>query len=105
MNRPRLVGINHVALEVDDIDAALAFYGQLFELEVIERSASGSSARQYSGGKRSHSSRTPIRISSRSDEAAASKVVIQAAESSRRGAERGSLARTGRSAPSSSARG
>jgi len=39
MKRPRLVGINHVALEVDDIDAALAFYGQLFELEVIERSA------------------------------------------------------------------
>ena len=39
MKRPRLVGINHVALEVDDIDAALAFYGRLFELEVIERSA------------------------------------------------------------------
>jgi catechol 2,3-dioxygenase-like lactoylglutathione lyase family enzyme len=39
MKRPRLVGINHVALEVDDIDAALASYGQLFELEVIERSA------------------------------------------------------------------
>ena len=39
--RPRLVGINHVALEVDDIDEALAFYGQLFELEVEERSDSG----------------------------------------------------------------
>ena len=40
MSRPRLVGINHVALEVDDIDAALAFYGRLFELEVVERSDS-----------------------------------------------------------------
>ena len=39
--RRRLVGINHVALEVDDIDEALAFYGQLFELEVEERSDSG----------------------------------------------------------------
>jgi predicted enzyme related to lactoylglutathione lyase len=38
--RRRLVGINHVALEVDDIDEALAFYGQLFELEVEERSDS-----------------------------------------------------------------
>jgi lactoylglutathione lyase len=40
MSRPRLVGINHVALEVDDIDAALAFYGRLFELDVVERSDS-----------------------------------------------------------------
>ena len=40
MSRPRLVGINHVALEVDDIDAALAFYGRLFELEVVEHSDS-----------------------------------------------------------------
>jgi lactoylglutathione lyase len=37
--RPRLVGINHVALEVGDIDEALAFYGRLFDLEVEERSA------------------------------------------------------------------
>jgi catechol 2,3-dioxygenase-like lactoylglutathione lyase family enzyme len=29
----RLVGINHVVLEVDDLDEALAFYGRLFELE------------------------------------------------------------------------
>ena len=29
--KPRLVGINHVAIEVGDIDAALAWYGQLFE--------------------------------------------------------------------------
>ena len=38
--RPRLVGINHVALEVGDIDEALAFYGQFFDLEVEERSDS-----------------------------------------------------------------
>jgi len=37
--RPRLVGINHVALEVRDIDDALAFYGGLFDFEVEERSA------------------------------------------------------------------
>jgi lactoylglutathione lyase len=29
--KPRLVGINHVAIEVDDIDAALAWYGQIFD--------------------------------------------------------------------------
>jgi catechol 2,3-dioxygenase-like lactoylglutathione lyase family enzyme len=28
--KPRLVGINHVAIEVGDIDAALEFYGKLF---------------------------------------------------------------------------
>jgi catechol 2,3-dioxygenase-like lactoylglutathione lyase family enzyme len=33
----RLVGINHVVLEVDDLDAALAFYGRLFELELRGR--------------------------------------------------------------------
>jgi catechol 2,3-dioxygenase-like lactoylglutathione lyase family enzyme len=38
--RPRLVGINHVALEVGDIDEALEFYGRLFEFEVEERSES-----------------------------------------------------------------
>jgi lactoylglutathione lyase len=30
----RLVGINHVALEVEDIDRSLAFYGQFFELRL-----------------------------------------------------------------------
>ena len=30
----RLVGINHVALEVDDVDAALAWYGRFFEFEL-----------------------------------------------------------------------
>lgn len=34
----RLVGINHVALEVGDLDAALAFYGSLFDLELRGRS-------------------------------------------------------------------
>jgi lactoylglutathione lyase len=29
----RLVGINHVVLEVDDLEEALAFYGRLFDLE------------------------------------------------------------------------
>jgi lactoylglutathione lyase len=29
-DRPALVGVNHVALEVDDVDAALEFYGRLF---------------------------------------------------------------------------
>src|ERR1700692_2209433 len=28
--KPRLVGINHVAIEVGDIDAALEWYGRLF---------------------------------------------------------------------------
>jgi lactoylglutathione lyase len=34
----RLVGINHVALEVGDLDEALAFYGGLFELRLRGRS-------------------------------------------------------------------
>jgi catechol 2,3-dioxygenase-like lactoylglutathione lyase family enzyme len=34
----RLVGINHVALEVGDIDEALAFYGQFFEFSLRGRS-------------------------------------------------------------------
>ena len=38
MTRPRLVGINHVAIEVADIDDALAFYGQIFELTLRGRS-------------------------------------------------------------------
>jgi predicted enzyme related to lactoylglutathione lyase len=33
----RLVGINHVALEVGDLEAALAFYGAIFELELRGR--------------------------------------------------------------------
>jgi catechol 2,3-dioxygenase-like lactoylglutathione lyase family enzyme len=33
----RLVGINHVALEVGDIDEALAWYGRFFDLELRGR--------------------------------------------------------------------
>jgi catechol 2,3-dioxygenase-like lactoylglutathione lyase family enzyme len=33
----RLVGINHVVLEVDDVDEALGFYGRLFELQLRGR--------------------------------------------------------------------
>ena len=33
----RLVGINHVALEVGDIDEALAWYGRFFEFELRGR--------------------------------------------------------------------
>jgi lactoylglutathione lyase len=33
----RLVGINHVALEVGDLDAALDFYGRLFDFELRGR--------------------------------------------------------------------
>ena len=29
--KPRLVGINHIALEVGDIDQALDFYGKIFD--------------------------------------------------------------------------
>ncbi|HUD59633.1 MAG TPA: VOC family protein [Acetobacteraceae bacterium] len=29
--KPRMVGINHVAIQVGDIDAALAFYGEIFQ--------------------------------------------------------------------------
>ena len=32
--KARAVGFNHVALEVGDIDEALAFYGQLFKFEL-----------------------------------------------------------------------
>jgi predicted enzyme related to lactoylglutathione lyase len=39
MTRTRLVGINHVALEVGDIDEALAFYGQIFEFTLRGRMA------------------------------------------------------------------
>jgi lactoylglutathione lyase len=36
---PRLVGINHVALEVGDLDAALEFYGSIFEITLRGRTA------------------------------------------------------------------
>jgi catechol 2,3-dioxygenase-like lactoylglutathione lyase family enzyme len=34
---PRLVGINHVALEVGDVDDALEFYGRFFDFELRGR--------------------------------------------------------------------
>jgi lactoylglutathione lyase len=34
---PRLVGINHVALEVGDVEEALDFYGRIFELTLRGR--------------------------------------------------------------------
>ena len=36
----RLIGINHIALEVGDVDEALAWYGTLFEFELRGRSGS-----------------------------------------------------------------
>ena len=35
-DRPRPVGINHVALEVDDVDRAIAFYCGLFDVRRVE---------------------------------------------------------------------
>ena len=37
MTRSRLVGINHVALEVGDVDEALEFYGRFFEFDLRGR--------------------------------------------------------------------
>jgi lactoylglutathione lyase len=37
MSRPRLVGLNHVALEVGDLEEALAFYGRVFDFELRGR--------------------------------------------------------------------
>ena len=37
MSAARLVGINHVALEVGNIDEALAFYGRLFDISLRGR--------------------------------------------------------------------
>src|SRR6202048_3539398 len=35
--KPRLVGINHIALEVGDIDQALDFYGKIFDFKLRAR--------------------------------------------------------------------
>ena len=35
--RPRLLGVNHVALEVGDVEEALAFYGRFFDFELRGR--------------------------------------------------------------------
>jgi len=37
MARARLVGLNHIALEVGDIEEALAFYGRIFDFELRGR--------------------------------------------------------------------
>src|SRR5919109_1649798 len=37
--RARAIGVNHVALEVGDIEEALAFYGRLFEFKLRGKSA------------------------------------------------------------------
>lgn len=37
MAKARALGFNHVALEVGDIDAALEFYGQIFEVKLRGR--------------------------------------------------------------------
>ena len=35
--KARAIGVNHIALEVGDLDEALAFYGSLFQLELRGR--------------------------------------------------------------------
>ncbi len=40
-DRARLVGINHVALEVGDVERAVEWYGRLFEFDLRGRSSSG----------------------------------------------------------------
>jgi lactoylglutathione lyase len=39
VTRARLIGLNHVALEVGDVEEALAFYGRIFEFALRGRSA------------------------------------------------------------------
>ena len=36
--KPRLVGVNHVALQVDDLEEAVSFYTALFEATSVDRS-------------------------------------------------------------------
>jgi len=38
--KARMVGFNHIALEVDDVDEALAFYGRLFDFKLRSKSDS-----------------------------------------------------------------
>ena len=38
---PRLLGLNHIAIEVGDIDAALAFYGSIFRFALRGRTEGG----------------------------------------------------------------
>jgi hypothetical protein len=46
----RAVGINHIALEVGDIEEALALYGRLFDFGLRSKSAT-----MASGASRTHS--------------------------------------------------
>ena len=39
--KPRLVGINHIALQVDDIEEAVAFYTDLFQPTDVNRNVPG----------------------------------------------------------------
>jgi catechol 2,3-dioxygenase-like lactoylglutathione lyase family enzyme len=39
--RPRPIGINHVALEVDDVERAIGFYERLFDIRGVERAHGG----------------------------------------------------------------
>ena len=39
--KPRMVGINHVALEVGDLDEALAFYGKIFDFTLRSEDEAG----------------------------------------------------------------
>jgi lactoylglutathione lyase len=36
--KPRVIGFNHVALEVGDIEEALAFYGRIFDFQLRGKS-------------------------------------------------------------------
>jgi hypothetical protein len=38
INKTRIVGLNHIALEVGDIEEALAFYGRIFQFELRGKS-------------------------------------------------------------------
>jgi catechol 2,3-dioxygenase-like lactoylglutathione lyase family enzyme len=37
--KPRLIGINHVAIEVGDINEALDWYGRIFDFECAARAS------------------------------------------------------------------
>jgi lactoylglutathione lyase len=38
---PRAVGVNHVAMEVHDVEAAVAFYSRLFSIRAVDRAHGG----------------------------------------------------------------
>src|SRR5215469_1243505 len=45
--KTRLVGINHVALQVDDIEEAVAFYTDLFQPTAVDRSEPGAAFLEF----------------------------------------------------------